>query len=272
MNITIGFAALVLAAIGLFGAVILVLAAHFMNVPEDERISKVLACMPGANCGACGYAGCADYAKAIVAGAPVNKCVPGGAASADAAAAVMGVSSGEMIQRKAVVACSGSYAHTQHKYIYEGIPTCAACAVLYSGHAACQYGCLGFGDCAKACSFGAISVVEGLARIDREKCTGCGACERVCPKHIIHVLTASEQPIVLCTSCDRGAAVRKVCSAGCIGCMKCEKSCPADAIHVTENLARVDYEKCTGCGQCETVCPVHVISIPKLPLPPSSSV
>ena len=121
-------AAVVVTVIGLLGAAILVVAAHFFHVEEDERVGKVLECLPGANCGACGYAGCADYAKAIVAGAPVNKCVPGGAASAQGAAAVMGVEAGEVVKRKAIVACQGSYEHTSDKYAYEGIESCAACA------------------------------------------------------------------------------------------------------------------------------------------------
>ena len=137
----------VVTVIGLLGAAILVVAAHFMHVEEDPRVGEVLGVLPGANCGACGYAGCADYAKAIVEGAPVNKCVPGGAKCAAAAAAIMGVEAGEVVKRKAIVACQGSYDHTQDKYEYEGIESCAACAALYSGRAACEYGCLGYGDC-----------------------------------------------------------------------------------------------------------------------------
>ena len=153
----------VVTVIGLLGAAILVVAAHFMHVEEDPRVGEVLGVLPGANCGACGYAGCADYAKAIVEGAPVNKCVPGGAKCAAAAAAIMGVEAGEVVKRKAIVACQGSYDHTQDKYEYEGIESCAACAALYSGRAACEYGCLGYGDCVKACKFDAITVSNGLA-------------------------------------------------------------------------------------------------------------
>ena len=155
----------VVTVIGLLGAAILVVAAHFMHVEEDPRVGEVLGVLPGANCGACGYAGCADYAKAIVEGAPVNKCVPGGAKCAAAAAAIMGVEAGEVVKRKAIVACQGSYDHTQDKYEYEGIESCAACAALYSGRAACEYGCLGYGDCVKACKFDAITVSNGLARV-----------------------------------------------------------------------------------------------------------
>ena len=246
------------------GLPITLVAAHFMHVEEDPRVGEVLGVLPGANCGACGYAGCADYAKAIVEGAPVNKCVPGGAKCAAAAAAIMGVEAGEVVKRKAIVACQGSYDHTQDKYEYEGIESCAACAALYSGRAACEYGCLGYGDCVKACKFDAITVSNGLARVNPEKCTGCGACEQACPKKVIWIRPESEKPVVMCANHDRGALTRKACTAGCIGCMKCEKSCPEGAIKVTNNVARVDYEKCTGCRTCMNVCPVHAITIPKI--------
>ena len=52
--------------VGAVGAIILVAAAKFMAVEEDPRIEEVSACLAGANCGGCGYAGCADYAKAVV--------------------------------------------------------------------------------------------------------------------------------------------------------------------------------------------------------------
>ena len=257
-------AAVVVTVIGLLGAAILVVAAHFFHVEEDERVGKVLECLPGANCGACGYAGCADYAKAIVAGAPVNKCVPGGVASAQGAAAVMGVEAGEVVKRKAIVACQGSYEHTSDKYAYEGIESCAACAALYKGRSACEFGCLGYGDCQKACKFDAIIVSNGLARVNPEKCTGCGACAEACPKHIIEVRPESEKPMVLCANRDRGALTRKACTAGCIGCMKCQKACPVEAIKVVDNVAHIDVDKCIGCRKCVNECPVHAITIPKV--------
>ena len=60
------FAIVVVVVLGLAGGVILVLASKFMAVYEDPRIAQVTECLAGANCGGCGYAGCADYAKAIV--------------------------------------------------------------------------------------------------------------------------------------------------------------------------------------------------------------
>lgn len=261
MSITLAIA--VVSVIGLLGAAILVAAAHFMHVEEDERIAQVAAVLPGANCGACGYAGCNDYAKAIVDGAPTNKCVPGGAACAAAAAGIMGVEAGAVVKRKATVVCQGSYDNTDDKYRYEGIESCAACNKLYNGRAICEYGCLGYGDCANACKFDAIIIDNGLARVNPEKCTGCGMCEQACPKHIITVQQESEKPMVLCANRERGALTRKACSAGCIGCKKCEKICPEGAITVEDNVALIDHEKCTGCRKCMNECPVRAITIPK---------
>lgn len=261
---TIVTAVILVTVLGLLGAGVLVVAAHFMHVEEDERIGLVREALPGANCGACGYAGCDDYAKAIVEGAPTNKCVPGGAGCAAAVSAVMGVEAGAVVKRKAIVACQGSYDHTEDKYRYEGIESCSACNALYTGRATCEYGCLGYGDCVRACMFDAIHVSNGLARVNPEKCTGCGACEQACPKRIILVREESEKPVVLCANHERGALTRKACNAGCIGCMKCEKICPEGAIKVRNNVARVDYDKCTGCRKCMNECPVHAITIPKI--------
>lgn len=261
---TIFFAVLIVTLTGLIGAGILVLAAQFMHVDEDERIGIVLEALPGANCGACGYAGCADYAKAIAEGAPVNKCVPGGANTANAVGIIMGVEAGEVAKRKAIVLCQGNYDHTTDKYDYNGIASCKACAALYSGSSACEFGCLGFGDCKDACKFGAITVENGLSRVNPELCTGCGACVEACPKHIISLRVESEKPVVLCANHARGALTRKACTAGCIGCKKCEKACPTQAITVVDNVAFIDHEKCIGCRVCVSECPVHAITIPKI--------
>ncbi len=254
---------LIVTALGLVGAGVLVVVAHIMYVHEDERIALVLDVMPGANCGACGYAGCADYAKAIVEGAAVNLCIPGGAKCAGDAAAIMGVEAGGVQKRTAVVACQGNYDNTQDKYRYQGIKTCSACSELYGGNAICPYGCMGFGDCKSVCVYDAVTIENGVAVIDQELCTGCGACEKACPKSIIQVLPDSDIPVVLCENKDRGAMTRKACTAGCIGCMKCQKTCEFDAIHVKDNVAIIDHEKCTGCRKCVEVCPVKAIGLPR---------
>ena len=145
---SIAFAVIVLVVLGLAGGIILVLASKFMAVYEDPRIAQITECLAGANCGGCGYAGCADYAKAIVEnGAPTNKCAPGGAKATEAVNAIMGTESASGPALHAVVNCNGGNGNCGTRFEYHGIPTCAAAAAIAGGPSACAFGCLGYGDC-----------------------------------------------------------------------------------------------------------------------------
>lgn len=258
---SIATAIILVTVIGLIGAVILVLAAKFMSVYEDPRVGEVNEVLPGANCGGCGYAGCADYAKAIVeSGAPVNKCAVGGAACAAAIAAVMGVEAGSSDKIAAVVGCMGATGVCKPKFEYQGIQTCAAAKAVQGGPNMCSFGCLGLGDCTRACKFDAIHVTDGLAKVDLEKCVGCAACEAVCPQKIISLHSVStEKPFVLCHNHEKGPAVMKECSAGCIGCGMCARFCPEKAITIVDFLPQIDYDKCSGCYTCVDKCPKKII-------------
>ena len=70
---------IVLAGLGIvFGVALAIVAARFV-VKADPKVEKVRETLPGANCGACGFAGCMGYAEAVV-GNPdvaVNMCAPG---------------------------------------------------------------------------------------------------------------------------------------------------------------------------------------------------
>lgn len=257
-------ATILIAVIGLVGAILLVIASKVFAVTEDERIKSAELVLPGANCGGCGYAGCADYAKAVVGGAPTNLCIAGGAAVTEKLSAIMGVEAGASTEYKAMVACKGDADHTTKRYTYHGIPTCKACNLLYNGDLSCPYGCLGYGDCVKACKFDAITIVNGVAHVDPDKCTGCGACKAACPKRIIFLYKLRKRPlpIVMCSNHKIAKDTRRDCTAGCIGCGKCVKACPVQAMEVRGNVARVDYEKCIGCAKCVKDCPVGCISIP----------
>ena len=249
----------VLAVLGLAGSIILVLASKFMAVYEDPRIAEVTACLAGANCGGCGYAGCADYAKAIVEdGAPTFKCAPGGDKTADAINEIMGAESSDRPSLRAVVLCNGGE-NCQQRFTYQGVQTCAAAAAVAGGPSACAYGCLGLGDCTRACMFDAIHVVNGVALVDRAKCTGCTACVTACPRHVIDMKPIAPQPVVKCSNIERGAAVNQACKAGCIACGLCVKNCPQQAIFLKNNVAVIDYTKCNGCGTCVTKCPKKAI-------------
>lgn len=254
--------------IGAIAAIILTLAAKFMAVPVDETAVAVREALPGANCGACGYAGCDDYAAALAADpknvAP-NLCVPGGATSSSKIAEILGVDSGSATPVVARVRCSGITEKAKEDMEYQGFKSCQASKLFFNGHGACKFGCMGYGDCVAACKFDAIHVCNGVAVVDREACVGCGACAKACPNSLIEIVPKTARVFVGCSSCDSGKDTRAVCEVGCIACKLCEKECKFDAIHVENNHAVIDPEKCKNCGMCAKKCPrgiIHVIPKP----------
>ncbi len=264
MIIDILTALLVVAVIGLIAAIVLVLASRFFAVKVDERESKIRACLPGANCGACGFAGCDSYAKALVNdGVKTNLCIPGAQGVVEQISEILGVAvvEGELKEKSvAVVHCNGTCDAAPKKAIYDGIKSCFAATVLYGGANACNYGCIGCGDCADVCFSDAICIVDGVARVDSRLCIGCGKCAKTCPKGVITLVPVTSKQVVLCNNPEKGAVARKNCKNACIACKKCELNCPEKAITVTNNLAKIDYDKCTACGTCVENCPVHCIT------------
>lgn len=257
------YGVIVLGVLGaLFGA-ILAFASKIFYVEVDPKQEQVRECLAGANCGGCGFPGCDGYAAAVAKGeAPTNKCVAAGPEAAEKIAEIMGVSAGEVVKQVAFVPCSGTEGHASKRFNYKGPQNCQA-AMLFGGKSNmdCRFACIGLGNCANACQFGAMSIVDGVAKVDREKCVGCGACVDACPKKIVKLVNYDQHVLVACSSCDKGAAVMKVCDEGCIGCMKCQRECPADAIVVKDALARIDVSKCVQCGHCADICPRHIIKI-----------
>lgn len=251
---------IIVAGIGVGAGVMLALASKFMSIPPDERLEAVRGLLPGINCGACGYAGCDQYAGAIVHdGAPTNKCIPGGDGTSASLSEVLGTTALDVREMVSFVACKGVGGDNKRKMNYEGISTCAAATQLYGGDLACSFGCLAYGDCAAACPYHAISVDGGVAVVHPELCTGCGLCVRTCPKKLLTLYPLDLPVHVRCSSHEKGANTRKVCTNGCIACQKCVKTCPSEAITMQNNLAFIDVDKCTNCGACIQACPVHVI-------------
>ena len=254
---------LALGIMGLIFGAALSIAGKIFFVEEDDRKDKLLEILPGANCGGCGYAGCANYADAILAGeAPCNKCPVAKSEGAIALAEVMGTEAEEVVPMVAHIRCQGSNAVANKKYIYYGMSDCAAASRLLGGYMTCQYGCLGFGNCVKQCPENAISIDDGVAVVDRERCIGCGICLDICPKSVIELLPRNSKIQINCSNHDKGVRTREACNTGCIGCKICEKNCPEGAIHVDGNVSLIDYEKCVGCGICAEKCPRKIIFIP----------
>ena len=251
---------LIFIGLGLLMGALLALASKLFAVKKYEKAEAIKECLPGANCGGCGYSGCDAYAAAVSAGdAPVNKCSVGGVEAASKIAQIMGVDAGEQVRMRAQVMCSGTGEYAKKKYIYEGIDDCVAASKIGGGDKMCKNGCIGLGTCVRACPFDAIVVEDGVAAVDYSKCKGCGICVSACPKGIIKLIPFDAKHWVGCMSVDDGKNTRKVCDVGCISCKLCQKNCPAGAINVDNFVASIDYDKCTGCDICTDKCPRHII-------------
>jgi len=241
----------------------LLIASEKLKVKVDPKVEEIRRVLPGLDCGACGFAGCAQYAKAVLENPElIGKCAPGGEESTEAIAEILNLQvSGSGAPKRPIVHC---HAHTDDKTVYgqyQGVQTCAAANALAPAQA-CKFGCLGFGDCVEACKFDAIGIIDGLATINYDKCTGCGACVEACPRNIIEMVPFGYENMmtVACSSKENGRTTRSMCKVGCIACGICVKQ--TDIFSVEDNLARLNYEKYQPTDQTETAldkCPTKVI-------------
>lgn len=262
MSITgILIAAAIVGIVGIFVGLFLGVAGIKFKVEVDEKEEAVFAALPGNNCGGCGFAGCSGLAAAIAKGeAPVNACPVGGEPVGQKIAEIMGVEAGGSKRMVAFVHCKGDCDKAVTNYEYTGAEDCRMMEfVPGGGPKACNSGCMGYGSCVKECPFDAISIVNGVAVVDKEKCKACGKCVAVCPKNLISLIPYEAYQVVACSSTDKGPVTMKACQVGCIGCGICVKNCPVDAITVTDFHAVIDQEKCLGCGLCERMCPKKAI-------------
>lgn len=255
------FSVVLLAVLGILIGILLGVAGKVFAVETDERVVKVRECLPGNNCGGCGYPGCDGLAEAIVAGdAPVNGCPVGGAPVAGQIGEILGVDAGASVRQVAFVKCAGTCDVAANKYHYVGEMDCRrAVMVPGRGDKACSHGCLGLGSCVEACQFGALSIKDGIACVDKEKCVACGQCVSTCPNNVISLIPYDSAYAVQCNSKDKGKDVMAVCKAGCIGCGLCVKQCEFGAVAVEDNIAVIDGTKCQGCGKCAEKCPKKII-------------
>ena len=259
---TIIYAALTLGALGLIFGAVLTFASKKFHVDVDERIEKVKACTGNANCGACGYAGCEAFAKAVVEGkASPTGCAPAGAEGARKMGEIMGITVKVDERKVARVLCAGTHGFAKDTYHYDGYRSCVVASDIAGGPKDCRFSCVGLGDCMDHCAFDAITIRDGVAHIDENLCTACGACVDACPRAVIRLMPVSQNVIVRCRNQDVARVARESCMRACIGCGRCKKECKYDAIIVENGFARIDNEKCTRCGDCAKVCPCSCITI-----------
>ncbi len=240
----------------------LALTAKKFAVKMDPRIDQVKEVLANAHCGACGYAGCAAYAEAVVTdpNVAVNLCTPGGNKCSEAVAQITGKVAERTDPKIARLYCQGDTSRSLRKFKYEGVMDCRAAVIAAGGDKSCVYGCLGYGSCESACPFDAIHMSENdLPVINPEKCTACGKCVSTCPKMVLELGPVEGPVVIRCHSKDKGPVVRKACKVGCIACGTCVKTCPYEAITIENNLARIDFSKCQSCGLCVSKCPTNAI-------------
>lgn len=237
--------------------------AHYSGeqIENELKREKILDCLPGDNCGVCGRGDCAAFALDVANGkVSPAACTPGGEVTAQAIGVILGEDERNTVRMRAQVMCSGSDNTSRRKYIYDdGAEDCLAEMKLGGGNKGCRFACVGLGNCAKACPFGAISVENGTAVVDYRLCIGCGKCVSACPKHIIKLIPYDAYYWVGCSSKESAARERYNCKVGCTGCGMCQKACPENAITISGNIAEINYDKCSGCGMCYSVCPEGII-------------
>ncbi|MDR0428113.1 MAG: Fe-S cluster domain-containing protein [Dysgonamonadaceae bacterium] len=270
---TILLSVIILGGIGFLGVLILYFASKKFEVYEDSRIIQIQNILPAANCGACGFPGCSGFAAATVKSSSLDglHCPVGGNAVMTRIAETLGQNVSQVMQQIAVVRCNGSCENRRRINKYDGEKTCFIASGLYGGETPCSFGCLGYGDCTKVCSFDAIRMNDEtrLPEIDEEKCTACGKCIKACPKLLIELRKQgpkSRRIYVSCVNKDKPAVAMKACKVSCISCKKCEKVCSFEAIIIENNLAYIDDNKCRLCRKCVSECPNYAIKELNFPI------
>lgn len=250
----------ILAVLCIVFTVLILVVNKFCAVEENPKIGEVSENLSGANCGGCGFAGCADFAKALVEGrADISACAATSNDNKKKIASILGAEVKDSKPMMAVVKCVGGEGVAKKKFDYIGINTCEAKSSVQGGDKVCSYACQGEGDCELACKFNAMNLNNGVAKVNKNNCTACGVCVKTCPKKIIELIPQSAKVFVACSSKCKGKDVMAGCTAGCIACGLCVKACPHGAITMVDNLAVIDYSKCTGCKACAEKCPRKII-------------
>jgi Na+-translocating ferredoxin:NAD+ oxidoreductase subunit B len=273
MTSTIIYTIVTLSVLGALAAIVLYFVARRFKVYEDPRIDQAEAELPSANCGGCGYAGCRNFAEALVKSESFDKlfCPVGGNETMLRVAAILGREAQTREAQVAVLRCNGTCEFRPKINNFNGASSCAVASALYAGETGCSFGCHGLADCVWVCNFDALHMdpVTGLPVVDEDKCTSCGACVKACPRNLFELRKnwkGNKKVYVACMNEDKGGIARKNCSVACIGCSKCFKVCPHEAIVMKNNLAFIDSYKCKLCRKCAPECPTHSIIETGLPI------
>lgn len=254
--------------LGFVAAALLGVSSRLLAVEEDPRVEAVVGVLPGANCGGCGFAGCENYAQAVVndPNVPANLCVAGGEEAGINVGNLTGKSVAAMEPQISFRRCEKVEGKVAVRFQYQGMPSCAAAALLATGQGTdqCRHSCLAHGDCIKVCPFDALYLRDGLIRVNPARCTGCGQCTKACPRNILEVIPRRARVMVCCSSKDKGKVVMEICEAGCIQCLRCKRKCPAGAISIVDGRVHVDQKLCLSygeeCGQaCVEACERHIL-------------
>jgi len=237
--------ALVLGGVGLFFGFLIAMANKKFYVWEDPRINEVEQLLPNSNCGACGQPGCRAFAEGLVNGKfQPSGCTVMGADDIDEVAGYLGVDAGEASKRVARLLCAGGKDEAARNSDYYGLETCKAAAAIAGGGKACNWGCLGLGDCERACLLDAIFMNDDLLPVViPDLCTACSDCVVACPKDLFQLMPIEQKLIVQCKNLLKGDAAEDLCSVACNTCNRCVADSEPGVIDIIDNLAVINYEK-----------------------------
>ena len=255
-------AVLTLGGVGFAFGTLIAVAHRRLRVWEDPRIDAVAGRLPGANCGACGQAGCRAFAEAIVGGSvPPAACTVMGPEEVADVADFLGIDAGRVDARIARLLCAGGSDVALQAAEYRGLESCGA-AHAAGGGKACTWGCLGLADCAEACDFDAILMSPtGLPVVIPEACTACGDCVEACPRDLFEIMPAEQKLLVQCRSLLAGEEAERLCAVACNACGRCAVDAARGVVAMVDGLAVVDYGQNDRAGpEATRRCPTGAIA------------
>jgi ferredoxin len=174
-------------------------------------------------------------------------------------ASFLGVDAAFQEKRVARLHCAGGRSSVRRIADYEGLDSCRAAFVVNGGGRACPWGCLGLGDCDRACTFDAIHMNdEELPVVSVERCTACGDCVEVCPLDLFTLEPISAKLVVQCSSPLTGELARSLCRVACDACGRCAADADEGAVEMVDGLPVIRNHEGTD-EACTYRCPTAAI-------------